>query len=292
MLLRYGAVIAALIIWGSVGIMTRYMATDPLLIVTYRVIFAAMALAPLALLRRGRPGQGAQTRWWLLLVSGLILALNWLFYLRALVLTQVVNAVLAYYTAPILVAIAAPFLFRERLEGRTMVAALVAGGGLVLILSGPGVSLSASDLAGIGWGLLAAVFYAGVTLLGRVQGAEPPARLVFWQALSAAAILLPTVLMTKGAGALRLDPLPLLLLIILGVVHTAGALILYFWGLAGVKVQHLSVLGYLDPVASVVLAFLFLGERPGVQVIAGGALILGASLLLVLKRTPKPTVAN
>jgi drug/metabolite transporter (DMT)-like permease len=283
-LLRYGALIAALIIWGSVGLIVRHLGLDSLLIVTYRVLFAALALGPLALLQRGKGRRTAKPRWGLILVSGLVLALNWLFLFRALALTQVVNAVLAYYTAPIWVAMAAPFLFRERLEGRTVVSTLIAGVGLFLVLSGPGVTLSPADLAGIGWGLVAALFYAGVTLLGRLQGAESPVRLVFWQSLSAVAVLLPAVLITKGVGALRLDPLPLLLLAILGVVHTAGALVLYFWGLAGVKVQHLAVLGYLDPVASVLLAFLFLGERPGVQAIAGGALILGASLLLAIKR--------
>lgn len=293
-MLRYVAVIVALAIWGSVGIVSRYLALPSLLIVTYRVLFGAGALALVAGAMRSKgagTGRPARNRWPLIILSGLCLALNWLFFFQAIAMTQVVNAVLAYYTAPIWVAATAPFLFKERLEGKTLAAAVIAGAGLFLVLSGPGAQLGPGDLAGIGWGLLAAIFYAGVTLLGRLLRDLSPVQLVLWQCLSAAAVLLPVVLITKGAGALRLDPLPLLLLVILGVVHTAGALILYYWGLAKVKVQHLSVLSYLDPVASVLFAFLFLSERPTSMALLGGLLILAASLLLTLN-LPRLTRKN
>jgi drug/metabolite transporter (DMT)-like permease len=285
-LLHYAAVIAALIIWGSVGILSRYLVLPPLLIVTYRVLFGAVALSLIggAWRKSEKPaGRPSLRQRMVVVLSGICLALNWLFFFQAIAMTQVVNAVLAYYTAPIWVAAAAPFLFRERMEGKTLVAAGIAALGLFLVLSGPGAQLGSADLAGIAWGLVAAVFYAGVTLLGRLLGGESPMRLVLWQCVSATAVLLPAVLMTAGAGALRLDPLPLVLLVILGVVHTAGALVLYFWGLAKVKVQHLAVLSYLDPVAAVLFAFLFLGERPTGMALVGGLLILGASLLLTLR---------
>lgn len=289
-MLRYVAVIVALAIWGSVGILSRYLALPSLIIVTYRVLFGAgaLALASGAMRSSGAPARRpARNRWLLILLSGLCLALNWLFFFQAIAMTQVVNAVLAYYTAPIWVAATAPFLFKERLEGKTLAAAVIAGAGLFLVLSGPGAQLGPGDLAGIGWGLLAAIFYACVTLFGRLLRDLSSVQLVLWQCVSASAVLLPVALMTAGAGALRLDPLPLVLLLILGVVHTAGALVLYFWGLAGVKVQHLAVLSYLDPVAAVLFAFLFLGERPTGMALVGGILILGASLLLALKRPSK-----
>ncbi|HLO04216.1 MAG TPA: DMT family transporter [Symbiobacteriaceae bacterium] len=292
-MLRYVAVITALIIWGSAGILGRYLALPSLLIVTYRVLFGAGALGLVNGVLRSSgslSGRPTRQRWPLIILSGLCLALNWVFFFQAIATTEVVNAVLAYYTAPVWVAATAPFLFKERLERKTLVAAVVAGLGLFLVLSGPGAQLGPGELAGIGWGLLAALFYAGVTLFGRLLRDLSPVLLVLWQCLSAAAVLLPVLLLTAGAGALRLDPLPLLLLAILGVIHTAGALVLYFWGLAGVKVQHLAVLSYLDPVAAVLFAFLFLGERPTGMVLLGGVLILGASLLLTIRK-PNPNAA-
>lgn len=286
-MLRYIAVITALVIWGSLGVLGRYLTMDSLLIVTYRVLFGAGALAVVRGLMpapAGETGRPSPRRWLLIGLSGLCLALNWLFFFRAVAETAVVNAILAYYTAPIWVAITAPFLFRERMEGRTLLAGGIAAAGLFLVLSGPGARLGPGDLAGIGWGLLAAIFYACVTLLGRWLRDLSPILLVLWQCLTASAVLLPALLLTAGAGALRLDPLPLLLLVILGVVHTAGALVLYFWGLAGVKVQHLAVLSYLDPVAAILFAFLFLGERPTGMALLGGLLILAASLLLTLRK--------
>ena len=49
-----------------------------------------------------------------------------------------------------------------------------------------------------------------------------------------------------------------------------------------IKVQHSSILGYLEPVSAPLYAFLLLGQAISVWTILGGALIVGAGLLVVL----------
>lgn len=269
-----------MLIWGSVGILARKAGLDPLITVTFRVLFATIALAALRLLRADRKAVLAGNRF-LALCSGVALATNWLFFFQAVQFTSVSHAVLSYYVAPILVAMASPLLLRERLEGRTLVAMALACAGIFVMLYQPGHALQPRDLAGIGYGLLAACFYATVTITGRRLSGVPPIYLVFVQCSVATLILLPVVLITKGAGALAAPPGSLLLLAVVGVVHTALALFLYFWGLQRVKVQHVGVLAYLDPVSAVLFALLFLGEVPAATSLMGGALVLGGSALLL-----------
>ena len=71
-----------------------------------------------------------------------------------------------------------------------------------------------------------------------------------------------------------------LLLIVLGIIHTAGALVLYVKGLSLSKVQDVGVLSYIDPISAIVLAALFLGEIPGLMTVLGGALILSGCYLV------------
>lgn len=294
----YLAIIASMLIWGSVGVFSRWAGQDPLVSVTYRVLFGAMALALVEWLRRGRqpssaPKGTAKPGWIrtaLLLGSGLALATNWLFFFKAVTTTSVFNAVLSYYTAPVLVALAAPLVLRERLEGRTVVAMALAFGGAGLMLYQPGTSLSPSDLAGIGYGLTAAAFYAAVTLSVRKLADIGPTRLALIQTLTASVVLVPTVLLTPSlAGqALGMGLRPLLLLAVIGVVHTALALVLYFYGLGRVKVQHVGVLAYLDPVSAILFALLLFQEVPGLFSLIGGALVLGGSALLLLPAAPQP----
>jgi drug/metabolite transporter (DMT)-like permease len=49
-----------------------------------------------------------------------------------------------------------------------------------------------------------------------------------------------------------------------------------------IKVQHSSILGYLEPVSAPIYALLLLGQGVSGWTIAGGVLIVGAGLLVVL----------
>ncbi len=275
-----------MLIWGSVGIFARQAGTEALVTVTFRVMFAALALGAIAWYQGGLRSVVPST--WrkrsLLLFSGLALALNWLFFFKAMDSTTVSNAVLSYYASPVMVALTSPFLLKERLEGRTLVATALSFGGIFVMMYKPGEGLSAADLVGIGYGLIAACFYSMVTISARWLADIPAARLVLVQCLSAALVLVPAVLLSGGTAAFAVPPLSLGLLAVVGVVHTALALFLYFRGLRSVKVQHVGVLAYLDPVSAVLFAYLFLGELPTPASLIGGALVLGGSALL-LRRT-------
>jgi RarD protein len=282
----YLALILAMLIWGSVGVVARKAGQDPLITVTYRVVFATATLALVELGRRRKgdaPGEAAtRRRRGLLIFSGLALAANWLFFFKAVATTTVSNAVLAYYTAPVLVALAAPLLLKERLEMRTLIASSIAFGGVAMLYL-PLEALTPGDMAGIGYGLIAAAFYAMVTISGRWLSGVAATRLVLVQTLVAALVLVPAVGWNKATAgaALHVPPWSLGLLAVIGVVHTALALVLYFYGLKHVKVQHVGVLAYLDPVSAVLFAYLFLGEQPTPYALLGGLLVLGGSALLL-----------
>jgi drug/metabolite transporter (DMT)-like permease len=59
-------------------------------------------------------------------------------------------------------------------------------------------------------------------------------------------------------------------------------------GVARVRVQHSAILGLLCAVASPVFAFLLLGQRLSLGSVAGGALILAAGALVVMRGAGEP----
>lgn len=289
MLQGYLAIIASMLIWGSVGVFARKAGQDPVISVTYRLIFGAVALGLASLMQRRSAAASQETasaqrrpgHWMWLVLSGIALSANWLFFFKAVDTTTISNAVLSYYTAPILVALATPFVLREPLERRTVMATALAFAGVVIMLYQPGQPLSGTDLLGISYGLTAACFYALVTLSMRWISGISSVNMVLVQCVSAAAVLIPYVLNTHGSAALRVPAGALGLLAVIGVVHTALALFLYVQGLRSIKVQHVGVLAYLDPVSAVLFAYLFLREVPAANSLIGGALVLGGSALLL-----------
>lgn len=283
-------IILAMLVWGSVGIFVRFAEQPAPVIVFFRVLTAwGFLLVMLAGRRKLRPAWDS-VRHQLPIVgaAGAVLALNWIFFFQAVTLTTVANAVLAYYMAPVIVTILAPFLLKERLERQTIVAVLIALTGTILM--NPIGGLHSKDFWGIASGLAAAVFYALVTMTGKKVKQVEPISLVFWQTLTATFILFPYLL---WIGMPKPTVESLTIMGTIGIVHTAFALTLYFAGLNKVKVQHVGVLGYLDPVSAILFAYLFLAEVPGWQTLIGGVLILFANLLILRPRsksTPEEVV--
>jgi hypothetical protein len=74
----------------------------------------------------------------------------------------------------------------------------------------------------------------------------------------------------------------------MGLVGTALAYMLYIEGVRRVRVEHASILGYLEPVSAPLYALLLLGEAPSATTLVGGGLIVAAGFLVVRYGAPEP----
>ena len=70
--------------------------------------------------------------------------------------------------------------------------------------------------------------------------------------------------------------------LILGLVCTALAYTMWTEGTSRIRVQHSSILGYLEPVTAPIYALLLLGQAISGWTIAGGALIVLAGILILV----------
>lgn len=146
-----------------------------------------------------------------------------------------------------------------------------------MVVSSYEFSLSNGDFLGIIAGLTGALFYSMVVILVKKLAAIDSSQLVLIQTGVATLVFLPLVI----ANPPVLTPISLSSMLTMGVVHSAIALGIYFSGLKAIKVQHASVLSYIDPVSSLVFAFLVFGETPTLYTILGGTCILAASYLVM-----------
>ncbi len=96
-----------------------------------------------------------------------------------------------------------------------------------------------------------------------------PLMIGLWQYVAAYLILTPFNL---SAFQIELHSFGLLLL--LGVVFTAGAHVLFIHGLRQVPARNAALVGTLEPVYGVVAAALIIAETPSLRTIIGGAIIM------------------
>lgn len=279
----YIKIIAAMLIWSTWGPMIRWLELPPVVVLFYTSLIASF-LVPLILKVRGDfPQEVFSLKSWHLF-TGLVLAsiVNNITYFYALGHTTVSNAVFTHYTAPVLVAILAPFLIAERLQRVTLISLPVAMAGMVLIiLSSGGLDINSEHLPGILAGTASGVAYALVIIFTRqlsIQHLNQKAILV--QLWATVIVIFPAIFIIDYSFKLRM----FFLLLITGVMHSTTASLMYYSALRHVLAQHAAILGYVEPLAAIPLAFLLLSESPPPFTLLGGLLIILSGYLVVHAR--------
>lgn len=279
----YVLVAGAFLIMGVIGTLVSWTTVPESALLVIRFAIAGTLLGVLYARRKPlkgvrQPGVGKR-----LLLMGGFDALSLLLFFVAIRLTSVAVGMFLMFLAPVWIALAAPRLFHTRTEKVVYPALAMALIGLLVILlpsfRGGDAGLS---LGGVAIGLAAGLGFAAFQLLVKdLTGRVSATTIVFTEVWIDALALLPLALVqTVGAGY-RLTPNDLIAGLVLGVVCTALAYMMYTTGMGMIKVQHSSILGFLEPVSAPLYAFLLLGQSLSPWTVAGGTLIVAAGVLVV-----------
>lgn len=276
-----GMLIGSMTVFGTIGVFRRWLPLPSALIAFFRGLIGTVCIL-LFLRLRGRKPSGTVGRraFWLLALTGVLIGFNWILLFEAYNYTTVSIATLCYYMQPTFVVVLAAVLFRERLTLKKAVCSLLALVGMVLVsgVAENGLPRGAAG-KGILLGLGAAVLYASVVLLNkRLSGIDPYEKTAI-QLGAAAVALIPYLLLTGAFWGNAWSLSTVLLLLVVGVVHTGVAYVLYFGSMDGLKTQTVALFGYIDPVVALVLSAALLGERMSVWGVLGAVLILGSAIL-------------
>ena len=265
-------------IFGTIGIFVRNISVSSGEVALYRAVLAVVLIGGFLLVTKQKiPFLNIKKQIPLLLASGVAMGFNWILLFEAYKYTTVSLATLSYYFAPVIVTVACPILFKERLTVKQIVCFAMSTIGIVLI-TGIGDTGGGNNFTGILLGLGAAVLYATVILLNKfIKNVEGIHR-TFLQFLSAIVVLVPYVAMTSGVTLQGLNSLGWINLLIIGFVHTGLTYCMYFSSVKELSGQEVAVLSYIDPLVAVLISVTFLGESMTLWQIIGGALILGFTL--------------
>jgi DME family drug/metabolite transporter len=280
-------IVLAAVLWGTVGIASnalfRLAPTEPLSIGFLRMAIAAPVLlgAGWALLGRRIFAVTWRDAGLILLIGATMAAYQALFFAAIAQVGVAIAVLVTLCSAPMLVALLAGVFLRERLTRQVVLALLCALGGTGLLVGG-GSSVSGGGLQTLGGVLLAlgsSLGFALMTLCSRaLAGRSHPVQPMAWGLTASALFLLPFVL---AFGLTLSYPLQgWLLLLYLGIVPTALAFVIFLIGMRYVIATTASIVTMLEPLTSTVLAWLLFGERLSALGFVGGALLIGAILVL------------
>ena len=279
--------IVSMAIFGTIGIFVNYINVPSSLIAVCRGFTGALFLC-LFMIVTGKKISFSDIKknFLKLSITGCFIGINWILLFESYNYIGVANGTLCYYLEPVILVLGASIIYKEKISPVKAVCVAVALFGMVFV---SGVFPPSEDAVlnpvGIALGVGAALFYASVVLINRSVKNISSYDMTMVQLFFAAVVALPYVLITEDVTAINFNPVTVILLLVVGIIHTGVAYALYFGAVRELNSQTVAVLSYIDPMLAIVLSMIILPEEKFAPCgIFGAILILGSTFVSELKK--------
>jgi DME family drug/metabolite transporter len=256
---------------------------DPLILSQTRTTFSLLVLLALLVGSKGwqRIKLPARDLAYCFMLGALGVAVSNYFYYVAIQRTNVATAIIVQYTAPVWVLLYVVARGQQKLSLQKVAAVVLAVTGIVLVINvfSQGSALRL-DAYGLGAALLASFSFAFYNVAGhRILVCYDRWRVLVWTLAAASAFWLVVNPPWKIAAA-HYAPMQWLFLFVFSMISVLAAFSLYFLGLQHLEPTRAIIASCLEPVFSILLAALLLGEvlRP-IQTV-GIVFVLGAIVIV------------
>ncbi|MBF0539662.1 MAG: EamA family transporter [Nitrospirae bacterium] len=292
-------IIVAMLIWSSQGIVVRTSGLPAEVLVCYSNLFAMAGQSLIFLSPSIRRSIPPLRKFHYIIIFGMLVLINTMAYFIAYEKTSIANTVFTHYIAPVIVAILAPIVLKERLTPATIISLVVATTGLWFILGD--ISLSElirvgggdSNRTGILAGLTSGVAYALVIIFIRAFAPRYNSYFIVFFQNSFVAISMLLFLIAKGhtfftaGGHIPTLQSSFWIFILMAVMYSTVAPYLYYRGLTYVEANRAAILGYTEPLSAIALSAFFLSEVPPPRSLIGGILILLSGYIIIKGISPQ-----
>jgi drug/metabolite transporter (DMT)-like permease len=282
-------VVASAVAFGAMAILARFAFASGVDATTLLALrFSLAAVVMLAVLRaRGRSLPRGSTLGVLVALGAAGYGGQAISFFTALKLAPAGLAALLLYLHPALVAVLAAVFLHERLTAAKLAALALALAGTALTvvpaIGGDAGALAPNVLAGLGFAVASAAFYAAYIVVAAWIGHRADALPMSTVVIASAATVFVVATIIRGpqwpgtaAGWLAVAGIALL--------STVLAITFYFAGLERIGPVRASTLSTVEPLCTVLLAAWVLDESIAPVQLAGGALILAAAVLIARAR--------
>ncbi len=287
----YTEIGVASLILGTSGALLQLSSMPASLLLVCRMALAGVVLGVLFLLTGGIDEVRRSGRFGRLVLIGVVVAFELLFYFASIRLANVAVGIALEYMAPVYIALVAPWVLHTRRQGIDMVAVAVAAVGMALIIV-PGLTARGEHLGpGIACGVVAGALYATALLLTKSVGRDiSGTTFTLFHCAATTVLLTPLAVWQTVQGDYRPTWPDAGIVLVMGLVYTALCFSLFTDGIRFVRIEHAGMLGYLEPVTAPLWALLLVGEHPAQSTWLGGALIIGAGAVAIALGRAEETV--
>ena len=277
--------IITMMLFGTIGTLSRFINMPSSIICLGRAAVGVVTiLLLLRILRRPLDREAIKKNFWWLLLSSALMCCNWTCQFEAFKYTTVATGTLCYYMQPIFFILASAIVLKEHVSLKKWLCVIIAFIGMILVSGVIQTGFNISELKGALYGIAGGFFYAMVVLINKYMKDISPIETTVMQMALVTIIMIPYNMATGAYEQISITTVGIICLVVLGILHTGLAYIVYFDAVNKLPAQTVGILSYIDPVEAVLLSALFLKEPLGIMTIAGALLILGATSISELSK--------
>jgi len=266
------------IIYGFTNLAYRFIGDVNFLLVAFLLmLFSTLILLPILKITKSfKELRHLKKKKWLFIL-GMVTAIIWIAIYFSTTNTIISNAVFGFITSPIFVVVLSPFLLKENINRKIGIAFIFSLIGIILIFDPVKILQSAISL-GILAGILMGFSSAMNSIAGRkLKDDYSPYPLVFLGSLIGMILVSPALFFIN----LSIPSLySILVIILISIVGVSGGIVIYY-SLKYIKAQSVSIILLLEPLISIIAAFIIFLEVPSLLTIAGGILLLFADIIII-----------
>lgn len=271
----YVKYIAALLLFGSNGIVASYIDLNSYEIVLLRTLTGSLLLMAIYFLCKGKLTFYKNIKHFLFLcISGIAMGTSWMFLYEAYARIGVSISSLLYYCGPVFVMALSPLLFREKLTAAKILGFLAVLAGIFLV---NGNVLDNGSIFGIFCGIMSAVMYTFMVIFNKkatsITGLENSMLQLLISFMTVALFV-----GVKQGYVLKIAPSDIAPILVLGLLNTGIGCYFYFSSIGKLPVQTVAICGYLEPLSAVLFSVLLLHENMLFLQIIGAFLIIGGAI--------------
>jgi drug/metabolite transporter (DMT)-like permease len=263
----------SVVIMSATALFAKLIHLPPKDIIAFRCLIAALTLFLFCRLTGTRLTLDRRSDLGWLLLLGLLIAAHWVSFFTAVQMSGVAVGLTAAYSFTIMTVLMEPFFFRERMESRDLVFALIIIIGIYLAVPG---GFSGGEVAvGAAFGICSAFLYSLRNILYRKHLSRYPSSVMMcYQIAVAGLVLVPFV--TPGIDLLAEHRWAYLIL--LGVIFTATGHTLFVGSLRTISASTAGLITSLEPIYGMTFAAVILSEIPEIRTVAGAIVVVGVAV--------------
>ncbi len=216
---------------------------------------------------------------WRIVPAAVAYAATLVLFVLANRLTTSANAIFLQSTAPLYLLVLGPWLLREPLRRTDLICILAVAAGMALIFTGADAAGATApnphrgNLVALASGLTWALTVTGLRWLGRTGEGNPAMATVAAGNVLGFLVALPMALPVQ-----RPDAASVAVILYLGILQIGLAYVFVTRAIRHVPAFEATTVLLLEPAMNPAWAWLVHGERPGFAALAGGGIILAATL--------------